>query len=213
MKKIGERVKYAREKIGMSQTALAEAVGIRQPTISDLEKGGNQGTKKLNAIAKVLGVNLDWLEYGGTLESQPVPQAPNVTPVELYPRIPLINSVQAGGWGQLIDLSQIEDEIEWIHSSRPARRHTFALKVQGESMTPNFPHGAVIIVEPDEIVQHGRFVVAKRAQDTETTFKQYVQEDLGKAYLKPLNPQYPLLEIDKDCRIIGVVVEVTTRLF
>lgn len=209
MKTIGERVKYAREKIGISQTALAEAVGIRQPTISDLEKGGNQGTKKLNAIAKVLSVNLDWLEYGGT-EIQPAPQMSNVTPVELPPRIPLINSVQAGGWGQLIDLSQIEDEIEWVHSSRPARRHTFALRVQGDSMMPMFQDGSIVIVEPDEILKHGSYVIAKCNNDTEVTFKQYAI-DAGRAYLRPLNTQYPTLEIKEDCRIIGIVVESVTR--
>jgi SOS-response transcriptional repressor LexA len=40
----------------------------------------------------------------------------------------------------------------------------------------------------------------------EATFKKLVI-DAGKTYLKPLNPQYPLIPINGNCRIIGVVVQ------
>jgi SOS-response transcriptional repressor LexA len=31
--------------------------------------------------------------------------------------------------------------------------------------------------------------------------------DSGRRYLKPLNPQYPMIEMDEDFQIIGVVVD------
>ncbi|EEM0128100.1 LexA family transcriptional repressor, partial [Salmonella enterica] len=31
--------------------------------------------------------------------------------------------------------------------------------------------------------------------------------DAGRKFLKPLNPQYPMIEINGNCKIIGVVVD------
>jgi SOS-response transcriptional repressor LexA len=39
----------------------------------------------------------------------------------------------------------------------------------------------------------------------EATFKQYVV-DGGVAYLKPLNPQYPIAQLDKTTIIYGVIL-------
>jgi transcriptional regulator with XRE-family HTH domain len=62
MQTVADRLKYAREKRGMSQTGLATAVGITFQSIQAIEGGG--GSKHLSAIARALRVNLDWLESG-----------------------------------------------------------------------------------------------------------------------------------------------------
>lgn len=40
----------------------------------------------------------------------------------------------------------------------------------------------------------------------EATFKQYVV-DAGIGYLKPLNPQYPMVQINDATHVCGVIVE------
>lgn len=52
------RLREARERVGLSQTALAELVGVRQATISDLENGKSRRIDfdVLDAIAKALQV-------------------------------------------------------------------------------------------------------------------------------------------------------------
>ncbi|EBM5549197.1 LexA family transcriptional repressor, partial [Salmonella enterica] len=42
--------------------------------------------------------------------------------------------------------------------------------------------------------------------ENEATFKKLVM-DAGRKFLKPLNPQYPMIEINGNCKIIGVVVD------
>ncbi|MBF4248855.1 LexA family transcriptional repressor, partial [Vibrio anguillarum] len=37
--------------------------------------------------------------------------------------------------------------------------------------------------------------------------------DSGQKYLKPLNPNYPLLPINGNCKIIGVVVDAKIKLY
>ena len=58
------RLKFARKRAKKSQAAVAEAVGISQPTYSDLERGESQGTTLLPQIAFFLGVNAYWLATG-----------------------------------------------------------------------------------------------------------------------------------------------------
>lgn len=54
-------------------------------------------------------------------------------------------------------------------------------------------------------------VVARTPGSEEATFRQLMEES-GQLYLKPLNPTYPKTVFDEHCRIIGVVVQATTKL-
>ena len=62
-----ERLKSARQKAGMNQAQLADAIGVKQNTISNYEKATGEkgcGVPKLDTVAKiadVLNVSLDWL--------------------------------------------------------------------------------------------------------------------------------------------------------
>ena len=58
-----------------------------------------------------------------------------------------------------------------------------------------FPYG----VQPVQ----GSFVVALLGDTDQVTFKQYVID--GRHYLKPLNPRYPVLEMDDHVALCGVV--------
>lgn len=63
---IGERIKFARERQGVSQTELAEAVGIRQSSVADIENGQTKKPRKptLVSIAKFLKSDLgeNWIK-------------------------------------------------------------------------------------------------------------------------------------------------------
>ena len=50
----GERLKVLMVQRGLSQQALADAVGVKQPTINRLINGGQAGTKHLHRIAAAL---------------------------------------------------------------------------------------------------------------------------------------------------------------
>ena len=61
---IGDRVRRARKKAGLTQKELGDAVGVKQATISGLEKGDSRSSAYLVQIARVCGVNADWLATG-----------------------------------------------------------------------------------------------------------------------------------------------------
>lgn len=135
--------------------------------------------------------------------SDPSDTTGNVSPgPDIRGKVPLISWVQAGDFGDVVDLLHPGDAFEWIETSIQPHEHTFALRVEGDSMEPDFPAGTILIVEPDFDAHAGDFVIARNG-DQQATFKQLVR-DGGDWYLKPLNPRYPLKPLG-DCQIIGVV--------
>lgn len=60
----GARIKQLRKSLGLTQKQLADKVGIKQPTVADLENGHSAGSAFLASIANVLNVNALWLETG-----------------------------------------------------------------------------------------------------------------------------------------------------
>lgn len=61
---LGQRLKEARKKAGLTQSALATAVGISQSTYQELETGKSKKSAHLTEIAGVLKVDPYWLATG-----------------------------------------------------------------------------------------------------------------------------------------------------
>ncbi|MDU7377884.1 MAG: S24 family peptidase [Enterobacteriaceae bacterium] len=124
---------------------------------------------------------------------------------------PLISWVSAGQWLEAVEPYKVEEIEEWPETTTHAGKNSFWLTVKGDSMTSpvgfTVPEGMIILVDPSKEAKSGKLVVAKLVNDNEATFKMYI-EDAGRKFLKPLNPQYPITEIDGNCQIIGTVVDV-----
>lgn len=122
----------------------------------------------------------------------------------------MLSSVQAGNFREYVDNYHGPDgSVEMVSTSVPVNRYTFAVRVVGDSMEPEFHEGMVLIVEPELDPLPGDFVIAKNGSD-ETTFKQ-LMKDGSDWYLKPLNERYPLKKMTTDVRIVGVVRAVERR--
>lgn len=74
---IGLNVRRHRETAGMTQKSLAEAVGVSQPAIAQIESGvtRNPAIDVVIALAATLGVTVDELV-------RPLPETPVTVPVE-----------------------------------------------------------------------------------------------------------------------------------
>ena len=135
-------------------------------------------------VAKAIDISPVWLATGEGPQ-----QEGNVIPgPDIRGTVPVISQVQAGEFAEAID-NLSPGEGERIRTSYPVRKHTFALRVVGDSMEPDFPEGLILIVEPEMEPRPGDYVIAKNGGDA--TFKQLVR-DGGDWYLKPLNPRYPI---------------------
>ena len=159
----------------------------------------NIGEQMVSVIQRAFSLPNGWMdtEPGTDL-------SPNTLPgPALRGRVPLISWVQAGDWSEVIDNLQ-PGEGERIETTYRASANAYALRVRGDSMESKFPAGAILIVEPNENPEPGKYVIVRQNGDTEATFKQLVQ-DGGTMYLKPLNDRYPIMMLRPDAVFCGVV--------
>ncbi|WP_375374126.1 helix-turn-helix domain-containing protein [Ensifer sp. ENS12] len=67
---VGSRIRLQRVLKGMSQTTLAEGLGITFQQVQKYEKGTNRvGSSRLQAIASILGVPVAWFFEEGPVSS------------------------------------------------------------------------------------------------------------------------------------------------
>jgi phage repressor protein C with HTH and peptisase S24 domain len=64
MSTFASRLKERRKKKGLSQADLAKKSKVSQTTISDIERGRNDGSKSILDLARALGCRPEWLQNG-----------------------------------------------------------------------------------------------------------------------------------------------------
>ncbi|MEP3351322.1 MAG: S24 family peptidase [Marinomonas sp.] len=214
---LSDRVKQKRIELGLTQTQLANLVGISQQSLQKIEDGKTQNPRKIVALSKALECEPEWLESGQYTElKESIPyykseRSKPLQPNQIQAR-PIITHDQAANWPKLnIDVEQ----TKWMHTEYSESDKSFWLKVVGDHMTSpsglSVPEGYFIFIETSLSPQNGDLVIAKMLQNNEITFKKFVI-DAGRVYLKPLNPLYHAIEATKDIQVIGVVKEARTLL-
>jgi SOS-response transcriptional repressor LexA len=175
----------------------------------------------MTALCSWLKVRREWLEYGilpkKLTEEQNVSRLAsgidnsNVSEIdERFGKIPLISWVQAGAWCEAISNFDSYDAGMWLSCPVAISKNGYALKVVGDSMTNpapgrSYPAGCIIFVDPEIECRTGDRVIARVPRTNEATFKILV-EDAGRQYLRPINPQYPIIDITEETHICGKVV-------
>lgn len=207
---LGERLKFAREKRGLTQQELADMVNMSQPSLYNVEGGRNRGTTKVVELSIALDISPIWLQLGiGNMENskeEPVP-------VSLKDSVPLISWVAAGNWSS-IECRDLENSVEkWLPCPVKHSTDTYALRVVGQSMrnvhSPlSFNEGDIIFVDPKVEPENKSCVIAYKHEDNETTFKQLIIDEHGQKFLAPLNPTWPepTIPINGNASILGVVI-------
>lgn len=173
----------------------------------------------MEALCSWLKVRREWLEYGvlpkrqSGVISQPldVDDGSNIRQINhRFGKVPLISWVQAGAWCEAISNFEAYDPDSWISCPVAISNNGYALKVLGDSMTNpslgrTYPAGCIIFVDPEAETKTGDRVIARLPRTNEATFKVLV-EDAGRQFLKPINPQYPIIDITEETHICGKVV-------
>lgn len=235
MSTLAERVKLARDKLNLSQQDVADATGMSQPSYYKIEKGLTKRTTYINELAKVLETNVDWLMHGegentpkpsrddlmqkirdienrSTTNDHPVPEGTTgISMASQSSMVPILSWVAAGSWSN-VEAVTFEDAIG--EAPRPANlsKHGFALRVQGQSMLPEFKPREIIYVEPQTgffALKDSDLVIVQCNDDKEATFKQLVLgETSDDMYLRPLNPNWPEQRMMPmgECNLVGKVV-------
>lgn len=176
------------------------------------------GPDSMAVLCSWLKVRQEWLQYG-VLPKKPAGDSnvhqlgagsdSNVREItRRFGKVPLISWVQAGAWCES-NFEQHDGE-SWLSCPVPISESGYALKVLGDSMTNpgpgrSYPTGCIIFVDPEAETRTGDRVIARVPRTNEATFKILV-EDAGRQFLRPINPQYPIIDITEETHICGKVV-------
>lgn len=198
--------------LGISQEAVADAIGVGQSAVASLLNGVNAlNPSNAAALARVLKVNVEDFSPGIAAEiAEMYRSVGGNAPVVTHFNYPLLTYSQAGKFSEAGSFTG-RDTRAWVPTTTKASDKAFWLEVKGHSMTapqgvrPSFPEGMLILVDPAEPVESGDFCLASANGDSEVTFKKY-ENDGGVSYLVPLNPSYRILDCDNSIRIIGKVL-------
>lgn len=194
---------------------LARALSVSSKAVSkwlNAESLPRQG--KMNELARFLNVDVVWLQHGFSARSGDS----NVKYVGQYKpanRYPVISNVQAGAWAEACEPYTLKDIDLWLESDTHIQGDAFWLLVEGDSMTApiglSIPEGTFVLFDTGREPINGSLVVAKLSDSNEVTFKKLII-DGGQKYLKGLNPVWPLVPVNGNCKTIGVAVETKLRL-
>jgi SOS-response transcriptional repressor LexA len=197
--------------VGVHKTTQAISKWLNGEAIAEADS--------MTALCSWLKVRREWLEYGvlpkletvaSTEPSRVVSDHSNSsTNYNHDDRVPLILWGQVLAWCESSGFDKSE-AYNWISCPVRISKKGFALTVQGDSMVNtgygrNYPPGCIIFVDPAATPVTGDRVIAKVPHTDEVTFKVLV-EDAGRRFLRPINPQYPIIDITEDTHIYGRIV-------
>lgn len=153
---IGKRIREAMEYRKMTQADLVRETGLSKATIS-FYFNGKTPPKQANMflLAKALRVRIEWLMgIDDQMTHTPVVES---VPIRDLLSVPMLGRVAAGT--PIYAEGNIEGEV-MIDPTIAAGCPCFALRVKGDSMTPQILDRDIIIVREQEEVEDGDIVVA-----------------------------------------------------
>ena len=193
-KRLGRMIKGRRKALGLRYSQLERKSGLTYAYLKSLERG--ERVPKIETLMR--------LSEALTIPFHELLSALGVPVIGTLNLAPVISWVNAGNW---IESYQSPEVSDWVVID-VAKKEVFALRVEGDSMTPEFAHGDLVVVDPHAGWENGNYVIALK--DNETIFKQY--KIYGKtAVLKPLNPNYDDIVVTEEIQIIGRVVRKIKR--
>lgn len=195
---VGQRIQQKMAEQKISQNRLAKAAQISQSGLSSIISGAVSPKEvTLQAIANAL--NCPVSELMGEI-------APGMVPM-IHAAVPIMGSIPCG------KLNASDQNPDGYADLPDGVRADFALKCQGDSMTPTFIDGDLVLIRSQPEVENGQ--IAAVNVDGETTLKRIYRHPDG-LHLVADNPRYQPIFVpaDSDAVIIihGLAVGYT-RLF
>lgn len=235
MRTLADRLKSAMEAARLSQAELARAAStkaqlVTQQNVQQLWTGRNQTSKHLPALARALGVNLEWLATGNGprqlngLRSEAVNQQVSPTQHGAIGHTPkgasndgpddmlrVLGMAEGGpdGWnlwnGEIVQYIRRPDNLLGVPSA-------YGVYVAGASMEPAYYPGYVLHIHPGKPITNGCYVLVQRKPRQEgdpplAVVKRLVKRTASKLVLEQHNPakqiEVPLSEVVSIHRVVG----------
>jgi SOS-response transcriptional repressor LexA len=202
MDKLSDFIKAVRAELRLTQEQFAERFHTTKQNISHWEN--DKGSPSTETIIQMHNMVKGKVKLPGMENFD--------NPEHMVQKVPLVDYVQAGMLREAADPYEVGGGMAEVFVNGRWSRRSFALQIKGDSMSPDFKEGDIIVVDPELEPRPGDFVIAKNGAN-EATFKKYRPRgiDANQAMvfeLSPINPDYPSMRSDtEDIFIVGVMVE------
>ena len=205
MATMGERIKQCRLKAGMTQSELADKIGVKFSAIHKYENGLIVNLKRdtIEKLAIALDVRPSYLMC---MDEETAP-----TVAESFVTFPVIAETAAGyaRFAEYEDYSAGEIDIpaSWL-KGRPMSDY-FVIRVHGDSMFPAYQDGDLVLVLRQSTMNYSGQIGVVMYDDDKGTLKK-VEYVMGEDWMRlvPINPAYPPVMVTDErlehCRVLGI---------
>ncbi|HHC7447541.1 TPA: S24 family peptidase [Staphylococcus aureus] len=229
---IGNKIRYYRTKLNLTQDQLGEKLNTKKATISNYETGYRTPKQDdLFEIAHILNISIDDLFPARNINHNDITSIYNkLTPPRQSNVLNYANSQldeQNSKGDNVVDINSYKQDKtpvnvngcvsagvgERLHDETlftemvkaPVPPHDLALKVNGDSMEPMFKDGEIIFVEKTHNIKNGQigiFIIEEEAY----VKKVFVEDD--RLTLVSLNKEYRDLHFyrNESVRLVGKVI-------
>ncbi len=201
---ISNILNYLIKQAHISEAELARKIKVPRATINRLVSGRTPDPRAstLNAIAAYFNVSVDQL-----LGKQPLFLDNNQSIIaNAHTSIPVIEWKETKDWEKVINQLKPDGHFDWVMVDPSIDQGRFAIRVNGESMWPQFQTNTILIIAPEKEAKNRDFVIAYIKKNDEIVFRQLIVEDRYK-FLKAINNIFPTIQFEDSDKIIGVVIQ------
>jgi repressor LexA len=156
----------------------------------DFETIDAQNRKYKQLFKRIVEQRPDDAEFGDLLKEFDLP-AEQQQQFKAGQLVPVINRVSAGYPADFDDMGYpVGIADDYVRCPDLHDPNAFAVRVVGDSMTPKFTEGDIVVFSPAADVQTGDDCFVRFTQPHESTFKRIFLEPEGKVRLQPRNETY-----------------------
>ncbi len=204
-KYVADKIKYYRIQRNLSQEEVAEELETSAVNISRYENGDRKTNQDiLFKLSQLFGVSINDF-------FPPVDNAKYIDLISNTIKIPVLGFIKAG-----VPIEAQEDIIDYVDIPAiwtKGGKDFYALKISGDSMTPKYNEGDIVIFEQTKDYEAGRNKdCAVMVNCTECTFKKVFIDEHG-ITLQPYNMNYEPMRFTKEqamqlpITIVGIAKE------
>jgi len=211
--KFPARLLSMRSEQGLTQSELAERVGVAQRTIASYEIGeSTPRLKVLLRLASALGTTPDWLTQGlKVVEHYEKEEIKNST----ISKLPVLTESQIVS--RFAHSGTISSYDGFIHTDISVGSNAFAYVLNDDSMLAtdggeySFPMGSMVVFDPDLDIKSGDFVLVILYGENPQIFFRRFTGGMAVVNFHPLNSNYPKDEVslvdlrEKSIRVVTAV--------
>lgn len=204
-KYVADKIKYYRIQRNLSQEEVAEELETSAVNISRYENGERKTNQDiLFKLSQLFGVSINDF-------FPPVDNAKFIDLISNTIKIPVLGFIKAG-----VPIEAQEDIIDYVDIPAvwtKGGKDFYALKISGDSMTPKYNEGEIVIFEQTKDYEAGKNKdCAVMVNCTECTFKKVFIDEQG-ITLQPYNMNYEPMRFTKEqainlpITIVGIAKE------